>query len=204
MSAQTRPSILGRSRSGRLLGLAVVSAVLSTLLVGDVAARPGGPDRRAEVRQLHRPRAPAGATAGACPSTGPTAPRSSGLDWKQILAFYYPGTTRTRPARPAACSRSGSPATPTAPSGCCRPPGLNVRDGVGGTFTVPTGHEVQVLADQAARLRLPAELPHRRRHRRHRADRSDQGHLVVLQPQQDRPGACCPAGRCGPTEARWR
>ena len=160
MSAQTRPSILGRSRSGRLLGLAVVSAVLSTLLVGDAL--------------------PARADPTVAPKSGSFSVRGSGwghgwgmsqygaygaaergLDWKQILAFYYPGTTRADlPARSmlkvwVTSDTDGSlrvlPVDGTQRPRRCR---RHVHR--------PHGHEVQVLADQAARLGLPAELPHRR------------------------------------------
>ena len=186
MSSQTRPSTLVRGRSGRLLGLAVVSAVLSTLLVGDAL--------------------PARADPPVAPTSGSFTVRGSGwghgwgmsqygaygaarqdLDWRQILAFYYPGTARTdlppRSMLKVWVTSDTDGSLRVLPS-----PGLNVRDGVGGRFTVPTGSQVHVLADQPGRHRIPAELPHRRRPERHPADRSVQGHLVVLQPQQVRPG----------------
>ena len=146
MSAQTRPSTLVRSRSGRLLGLAVVSAVLSTLLVGD--ALPARADPTVAPRSGSFTVRGSGFGHGwGMSQYGAYGAAAEGLDWKQILAFYYPGTTRTElPARTS--SGSGSPATPTAPSGSCRPRGLNVRDGVGGTVHRADGLEVQVLADQ--------------------------------------------------------
>ena len=187
MSPQTRPSTLVRGRSGRLLGLAVVSAVLSTLVARRRSCRPG-PTRPSPRGPAASPSAaPAGATAGACPSTGPTARRRTA--WTGSRSWR---STIRAPRGPDLPARSMIKVWVTSDTdGSLRvlpSPGLNVRDGVGGRFTVPTGSEVQVLADQSGRLRLPAELPHRRRPRRHRADRSVQGHLVVLQPQQVRPG----------------
>ena len=62
----------------------------------------------------------------------------SGLSWQRILAFYYPGTVRSSlPAGSALrvwVTRDNDGSLRVRPS-----PGLNVRDGVGGRFTVPTG-----------------------------------------------------------------
>ena len=137
MSVQTRPSILGRSRSGRLLGLAVVSAVLSTLLVGD--ALPARADPTVAPRSGSFSVRGAGWGHGwGMSQYGAYGAAQSGLDWRQILSFYYPGTARAN--LPSGSSLKVWVTSDTDGSLRVLPsPGLNVRDGVGGQFTVPTG-----------------------------------------------------------------
>jgi len=137
MSSQTRPSTLVRGRSGRLLGLAVVSAVLSAFLIVDalparadpvVAPKSGGFTVRGSGWGHGWGMSQYGAYGAAV----------KGLSWPRILSFYYPGTARsTLPPRSmlkvwVTSDNDGS--LRVLPS-----PGLNVRDGVGGRFTVPTG-----------------------------------------------------------------
>jgi SpoIID/LytB domain protein len=120
-----------------LLGLAVVSAVLSTLLVLD-----GSPARAdptvAPKSGSFTVRGSGWGHGWGMSQYGAYGAARQGLDWKQILAFYYPGTARSSlPARSmikvwVTSDNDGS--LRVLPS-----PGLNVRDGVGGRFTVPTG-----------------------------------------------------------------
>ena len=137
MSSQTRPSTLVRGRSGRLLGLAVVSAVLSTLLLVDALPARADP--------VVAPKSGSFAVNGSgwghgwgMSQYGAYGAARDGLSWSRILAFYYPGTARsTLPPRSmlkvwVTSDNDGS--LRVLPSD-----GLNVRDGVGGRFTVPTG-----------------------------------------------------------------
>src|SRR5215210_6445970 len=137
MSSQTRPSTLVRGRSGRLLGLAVVSAVLSTLFL--VNALPARAD------PVVAPKSGSFTIRGSgwghgwgMSQYGAYGAARGGLTWKQILAFYYPGTKVTRMPSGTVLKvwisgdRDGSlRVRPTA--------GLNVRDTNGGRYTLPTG-----------------------------------------------------------------
>ena len=137
MSLQTRPSTVVRGRSGRLLGLAVVSAVLSTVLLVDAS--------------------PARADPVVAPKSGSVTVRGSGwghgwgmsqygaygaaregLSWSRILAFYYPGTERTS-LPPRSMLKVWVTSDTDGSLRVLPSPGLNIRDGVGGRFTVPTG-----------------------------------------------------------------
>ena len=150
------------------------------------SAGSGRSGRRAGVRQFHRSRFRLGSRLGNVPvrgvrggAAGPDLEADPGL----LLPRHYAWPTCPR----AACSRSGSPATPTAPSGSCRRRASTC--GTASAASTPSRRAPSTRpGGSAARFGIPAELPHRRRPRRYRADRSDQGHLVVLQPRQDRPG----------------
>ncbi|HEV2930622.1 MAG TPA: SpoIID/LytB domain-containing protein, partial [Propionibacteriaceae bacterium] len=131
------PSTLVRDRWGRLLGAAVVLALVSTALVV--------PAPRAQADPVVAPTSGSFTVRGAgwghgfgMSQYGAYGAARGGLTWKQILAFYYPGTRVT-----------------TMPSGTTlkvwitgdydgslrvRPiAGLNVRDADGGRYTLPTG-----------------------------------------------------------------
>lgn len=137
MSSQTRPATLVRGRSGRLLGLAVVSAVLSTLVVLDVLPARADPTVAPKSGSL-TVRGSGWGHGWGMSQYGADGAARQGLDWKQILAFYYRGTARSNlPPRSmikvwVTSDTDGS--LRVLPSA-----GLNVRDGVGGRFTVPTG-----------------------------------------------------------------
>jgi stage II sporulation protein D len=137
MSLQTRPSTLVRGRPGRLLGLAVVSAVLSTLLLVDALPARADP--------VVAPKSGSFTVRGSgwghgwgMSQYGAYGAARQGLSWPRILAFYYPGTVRTslppRSMLKVWVTSDNDGSLRVLPS-----PGLNVRDGVGGRFTVPTG-----------------------------------------------------------------
>jgi stage II sporulation protein D len=120
-----------------LLGLAVVSALLSVLLIGN--------STRARADTVVGPTAGSFSVHGAgwghgwgMSQYGAYGAALQGLTWPRILAFYYPGTVRTiLPARSRLnvwVTGDNDGSLRVLPS-----EGLNVRDGVGGRFTVPTG-----------------------------------------------------------------
>src|SRR5688572_24394684 len=89
MSILACPSTLVRDRSGRLLGAAVVFALVSTALV---LAAP-----RAQADPVVAPKSGTFTVRGAgwghgfgMSQYGAYGAARSGLTWKQILAFYYP------------------------------------------------------------------------------------------------------------------
>ncbi len=137
MSLLACPSTLVRDRSGRLLGAAVVLALASTALV--VPAPP------AQADSVVAPRSGSVTVRGSgwghgfgMSQYGAYGAARKGLTWKQILAFYYARTrVTTMPSGTAlkvwiSGDRDGSlRVRPTT--------GLNVRDGNGGRYTVPTG-----------------------------------------------------------------
>jgi stage II sporulation protein D len=110
-----------------------------------------------------------------------------GLTWKQILAFYYPGTRlstmsagikiRVRISADNDSSLRVLPAT-----------GLTVRDTAGHRYTVPTGAKYTSWRISRSGHRLPAQLPDEQRNLCHEVDRADHGHLVILHWYQDRQG----------------
>jgi stage II sporulation protein D len=131
------PSTLVRDRSGRLLGAAVVLALVSTALVL--------PTPVAQADPIAAPRSGTFTIRGAgwghgfgMSQYGAYGAARNGLTWTQILAFYYPGTkVTTMPSRTVlkvwitGDSDGSLRVRPTA--------GLNVRDAAGGRYTLPTG-----------------------------------------------------------------
>ena len=137
MSPLACPSTLVRSRSGRLLGAAVVLALTCTALIAPV------PLARADAVIAARSgsftvRGSGWGHGFGMSQYGAYGAARKGLSWRQILAFYYPGTRLTTMASGTmlkvwiTADRDGSlRVRPVA--------GLNVRDGHGGRYTVPTG-----------------------------------------------------------------
>jgi SpoIID/LytB domain protein len=137
MSLPACRSTLVRNRARRLLGAAVVVALLSTALV-----RPTQP---AQADPVVAPKSGSFSVRGAgwghgfgMSQYGAYGAARRGLTWKQILAFYYPGTrVTTMPSRTVLkvwISRDNDGSLHVRPT-----TGLNVRDADGGRFTLPTG-----------------------------------------------------------------
>ena len=105
-----------------------------------------------------------------------------GLTWKQILAFYYPGTKVTQRCPAARVLKVWITSDNDGSLRVRPPPGLNVRDGDGGRYTLPTG--TKYTSWRISRSGSGYRLSYRtsRRERRHPADRAVVQHLVVLQP----------------------
>jgi stage II sporulation protein D len=137
MSLQRRPSTLVRGRSGRLLGLAVVSAVLSTLLTVDALPARADPVVAPKSGNLTVRGAGWGHGWGMS-QYGAYGAALNGLSWSQILSFYYPGTVRSS-LPPRSMLKVWVTSDYDGSLRVLPYPGLNVRDGVGGRFTVPTG-----------------------------------------------------------------
>lgn len=137
MSPQTRPATLVRGRSGRLLGLAVVSAVLSTLVVLDVLPARADPTVAPKSGSLTI-RGSGWGHGWGMSQYGAYGAARQGLSWKQILAFYYRGTARSQ-LPPRSMIKVWVTSDTDGSLRVLPSPGLNVRDGVGGRFTVPTG-----------------------------------------------------------------
>jgi hypothetical protein len=110
-----------------------------------------------------------------------------GLTWRQILAFYYPGT-RLSTMSAGTKIKVGISADNDNSLRVLPATGLTVRDTAGHRYTVPTGGEVHLVANQPLRHRLPAQLPDKQRNLRDKVDRADHRHLVVLHWFQDRQG----------------
>ena len=92
MSSPTRPSTLVRSRSGRLLVCGGLGGA-QHLVASAMPCRPGRSVGRAAVRAAS-PFAGAGWGHGwGMSQYGAYGAAQQGLTWKQILAFYYPGTS---------------------------------------------------------------------------------------------------------------
>lgn len=139
MSPQTRPSAIVRGRSGRLLALAV--AFFTVLTAFGLGAAPAHAD------PVVRPQSDSFTLRGSgwghgwgMSQYGAYGAARAGLTWRQILGFYYPGTTRTT-------LPSGSTIRVWVTSdndGSLRvlpTSGLQVQDSSGGRFPVPTGTE---------------------------------------------------------------
>lgn len=137
MSTSTRLSILVRSCTGRLLGVTVALAVLLTPAV--LFAEPAQADSAVGVKSgsfvLH------GAGFGhgwGMSQYGAYGMARQGRDWKQILGFYYPGTTRKTLARGSTIkvwvSADNDNSLRVRPAA-----GLKITDGSGHSFAVPTG-----------------------------------------------------------------
>ena len=96
MSSPTRPSTLVRGRAGRLLGAAVALAAdrLLALVLRRRPHRPTRPSRRSPAASPSA--APASGHGWGMSQYGAYGAARKGLTWKQILAFYYPGTKRDR------------------------------------------------------------------------------------------------------------
>ena len=124
-----------------------------------------------------------------------------GLSWKEILAFYYPGTTLKTLSSSTkikvwitADNDNNLRVLPAdGPEGLRRErPQPDPADRL----------EVPVLADQAVRLGLQAVLAGRGRRLHDARDQARQQHLVVLDQGQDRQGAAAERRRRGSTAAR--
>src|SRR3712207_6235743 len=137
MSLPACPSTVVRNRAGRLLGATVVLALLSTALVL--------PAPHAQADSVVAPMSGSFTVQGAgwghgfgMSQYGAYGAARSGLTWRQILAFYYRGTkVSTMPSGTVlkvwiTGDHDGSLRVRPAA-------GLNVRDGNGGRYTVPTG-----------------------------------------------------------------
>ena len=125
-----------------------------------------------------------------------------GMNWKQILTFYYPGTTPTSLSANTVLKVWVTGDT----DGTLRvlpSPGLKVRDGVGDRYTVPTGAEYKSW--RISRFGSGYRLSYRNAD----GETSPRGPVCRTAPGRSTApaspsGSCCPAGRCGPTGARWR
>ncbi len=137
MSLPACPTTVVRNRPGRLLGAAVVLALLSTALVL--------PAPCAQADSVVAPKSGSFTVRGAgwghgfgMSQYGAYGAARNGLTWKQILAFYYPGTrVTTLPSRTALkvwISADGDGSLRVRPT-----PGLHVRDADGGRYILPTG-----------------------------------------------------------------
>jgi SpoIID/LytB domain protein len=133
----TCPSTLVRDRSGRLLGAAVVLALVGTTLVL--------PAPRAQADPVAAPTSGTFTVRGAgwghgfgMSQYGAYGAARAGRTWKQILAFYYPGTrVTTMPSGTVLkvwISGDDDGSLRVRPSA-----GLTVRDADGGRYTLPTG-----------------------------------------------------------------
>ena len=111
----------------------------------------------------------------------------NGLDWEQILRFYYPGTRLT--TMPSGTTLRVWVTGDTDGSLRVRPAERADRVRLQRrALQGPVRLEVPVLADQPFRLRLHADLPQQQRQQRFGLDRPVQRHLVVQQLEQDHRG----------------
>ncbi|MBP2415690.1 SpoIID/LytB domain-containing protein [Microlunatus capsulatus] len=137
MSSPTRAVTTVRSRTGRLWGGAVALSLLTSLAL--LAPPTASADSAVAPREGSFTIRGAGFGHGHGMSQyGAYGAAKKGLTWKQILAFYYPGTTlTTMPTGTTikvlltADSDGDLRVQPAA--------GLRVSDGEGGRYTVPTG-----------------------------------------------------------------
>ena len=137
MSFTACPSTLVRSRSGRLLGAAVVLALTGTALVLPAPVVQADP-LAASTSGSFTVRGAGWGHGFGMSQYGAYGAARRGLSWKQILAFYYGGTTVTTMPSGTVLKvwitgdRDGSLRVRPAA-------GLNVRDTNGGRYTLPTG-----------------------------------------------------------------
>ena len=131
------PSTLVRDRSGRLLGAAVVLALLATTLVLP-APRAHADSAVAPLSGTFTVRGSGWGHGFGMSQYGAYGAARSGRTWKQILAFYYPGTkVSTMPSGTVLkvwISRDNDGSLRVRPAA-----GLNVRDANGGRYTLPAG-----------------------------------------------------------------
>ena len=187
MSSPTRPSTLVRSRRGGC------SACGGGSRHGPRSGVLAIPPAQADPRSSPRPGSFTIRGAGfghgwGMSQYGAYGAARKGLTWKQILAFYYPGTKLTTMAGGTMLrvwvtgDTDGSlrvlPATRPHRAATASAAQLQGADRV--RSTSPGG--------SAVRHRVQAELPQRQRRTTSTSDRSVQQHLVVLQLGQDRPG----------------
>ena len=139
MSSPTRPSTLVRGRSGRLLGACGGSLRCSApCLVVD--ALPAQADPAVAPRSGSFTVRGAGWGHGwGMSQYGAYGAARKGLNWKQILAFYYPGTKLKKTCPPRSMLKVWVTGDTDGRLRVLPARGLKVRDGVGGSYTVPTG-----------------------------------------------------------------
>jgi stage II sporulation protein D len=135
MSSQTRLSTVVRSRAGRLLGAGAAMALTGPLFLGGVAQADVAVPSRSGVFKV------TGSGFGhgwGMSQYGAYGAATRGLSWRQILAFYYPGTVLERQAagttlrvRIVADSDGDLRIRPSA--------GLTIKDASGHAYAVPTG-----------------------------------------------------------------
>ena len=136
MSSPTRPSTVVRSRSGRLLGAGVALSLTGSLLLAgsaaqaDIAVSP----KTGGVFTL------TGAGFGhgwGMSQYGAYGAATKGLSWRQILAFYYPGTVLA--TRPGSTLRVWISADNDGDLRLLPTAGLTIKDAAGHVYPVPTG-----------------------------------------------------------------
>ena len=195
------PSTLVRDRWGRLLGAAVVLALVGTTLVL--------PTPRAQADSVVAPISGSFTVRGSgwghgfgMSQYGAYGAARSGRSWKQILAFYYPGTkVTTMPSGTVLkvwISRDSDGSLRVRPAA-----GLNVRDANGGRTPYP-GERSTPPGGSAGRARATGSATARPAEQ---TSPSGRGCRPAPGRSTARPGSsrwCCRAGRSGPTGVRWR
>jgi stage II sporulation protein D len=135
MSSQTRTSAVVRSRTGRLLGAGTAMALIGPLVLGGVAHADSAVPARSGAFTV------TGAGFGhgwGMSQYGAYGAANRGLSWKQILAFYYPGTVLTK--QPAGFTLRVRITGDNDGDLRIRPSaGLTIRDASGNSYAVPTG-----------------------------------------------------------------
>ncbi|HEY5821863.1 MAG TPA: SpoIID/LytB domain-containing protein [Propionibacteriaceae bacterium] len=137
MSTQTRPSTNVWSCTGRLLGILVALSLI--LFSAATFAEPASADSAVRAKAGNFTVKGAGYGHGYGMSQyGAYGAAREGLSWKEILAFYYPGTTLGTMASGTKIkvwvTADNDGALRVLPT-----PGLKVTDGSGNSYTVPTG-----------------------------------------------------------------
>jgi stage II sporulation protein D len=135
MSSATRISAVVRSRAGRLLGVGAAMALIGPLFLDGVARADSAVPAKSGVFTV------TGAGFGhgwGMSQYGAYGAANRGLSWRQILAFYYPGTVLT--TQPAGFTLRVRITGDNDGDLRIRPAaGLTIRDASGHSYAVPTG-----------------------------------------------------------------